>query len=387
MSAAGFAGFARPDGRVGTRNHLLVLSVTGLTGPTGRRIAERVRGAVFAGTPYGSGLLGADKAAHLRTLEGLAAHPNAGATLVVGADPPLVEEIAEAALARGTPVAALTLDGAGHDALRLVDDGVRHAARLAKEISAAQRVAAPLSALVLGLECGRSDPSSGLVANPAIGRIADEVVRAGGTAILGETTEWLGAEDRIAARAADPDLARRLVDAVLARERQAVAAGLDLTGTNPSRTNIDGGLTTIEEKSLGAVAKSGESPISGLLAYGEAPAGPGLHLMDAPAYAPESLTGFVAAGATLNLFATGVGNSFGSVLVPTVKITGNPDSARRLGTQIDVDLAAAFTGEETLQEAARRLLEAMRATASGAMTFAEILGDGEEVIARFGASL
>ncbi|MCF3936681.1 UxaA family hydrolase [Acuticoccus sp. M5D2P5] len=381
-----FLGYRRADGRVGTRNHVLVLSVTGLTGPSARRIAASVKGAVFAGTPYGSGLLGEDRAIHERALAGLAAHPNAGAVLVIGADEPLVESVA-AAVPEGIPVEALAFDRCGHDALRLVDTGVRHAARMAWRLSRARREEAPLSSLVLGLECGRSDPSSGLVANPTIGRVADRVVAAGGTAILGETVEWLGAEDRIAARAADPALGEALVAAVLRREAAAVAAGIDLTGTNPSRTNIDGGLTTIEEKSLGAVAKSGQSPIAGLVGYGEPPRASGLHLMDAPAYAPESLTGFVAAGANLILFATGVGNSYGAPLAPTLKVTGNPDTAARLTEQIDVDLSPAFEGKETPEDAADRLLAAAIATASGAATFAEIFGDGDEVISRFGAAL
>lgn len=382
-----FLGYRRADGRVGTRNHLLVLSVTGLTGPSGRRIAAALRGAVFAGTPSGTGLLGADRAAHERVLAGLATHPNIGGVLVVGADPPLVERVAAAARAVGTPTEALTLDGAGHDALALVDAGIRRGAHLARRVSHARREDVPLAALTLGLECGRSDPSSGLVANPALGHVADRVVAAGGTAMIGETVEWLGAEDRLAARAASPAVADAIVAAALAREAAAVAAGIDLTGTNPSRTNIDGGLTTIEEKSLGAIAKSGTGAIASVLEYGEAPSGAGLHVMDAPAYAPESLTGFVAAGATLILFTTGVGNSFGSVLAPTLKVTGNPDTAARLIEQIDVDLAATFLGQEAPSEGAGRLFEALLATASGAVTFNEVLGDGEEVIARFGAAI
>ncbi|WP_108662828.1 UxaA family hydrolase [Acuticoccus kandeliae] len=386
MREDAFLGFARKDGRFGTRNHLLVLSVTGLTGPASRRIAATLK-AVYAGSPYGSGLMGEDRATHRRALAGLATHPNAGGVIVVGADGLLVDEIAEAATASGKPTVALTFDHCNHDAHTLIDRGIRRGARLMKHLSRERREAIPLSGLVLGLECGRSDPSSGLVANPVIGRVADRVVAAGGVAIIGETIEWLGAEDRLAARAADPALARAIEGAVLRREAAAVAAGIDLTGNNPSRTNIDAGLTTIEEKSLGAVAKSGTSPVAGLLDYGEAPPCAGLHVMDAPAYAPESLTGFVAAGANLLLFATGVGNSYGSLIAPTVKVTGNPDSAARLTEQIDVDLSPAFNGDETMEAAADRLFRATLETSGGALTFAEIFGEGDEVISRYGAAL
>ncbi len=384
---AGFRGYPRPDGRVGTRDHLLILSVTGLTGPAARRIAASLRGALVVGTPHGSGLLGADAAAQERCLAGLAAHPNTGAVLVVGGDAPLVSRIAEAAAAAGRPVEALTIDGCGHDLLALADRGIRAGLRLAKAIAGASRVEVGLDRLCLGLECGRSDPSSGLVANPVVGSVVDRVVDAGGTAILGETTEWLGAEHRLAARAVDASIGRAIREAAGRREAMAVAAGIDLTGTNPSATNIAAGLSSIEEKSLGAVAKAGSRPIRGLLDYGAAPPGPGLWVMDAPAYAPESVTGFTAAGANLVLFTTGVGNAYGSVLAPTVKISANPETCARLGDQLDLDLSGVFIGRERPERAADALFALARSVASGRRVTAEILGETDEVLARFGPAL
>ncbi|WP_420392473.1 UxaA family hydrolase [Acuticoccus sp.] len=382
-----FEGYARADGRFGTRNHLLVLSVTGLTGPSGRRIAASLAGAVYAGTPYGGGMVGEDRATHRRALAGLAAHPNVGGVVVVGADEGAVDEVAAEATRVGTPVEPLVFDHVGHDALTLIDRGVRAGAVLLKDLSRQRRRSVPLSGLTLGLECGRSDPSSGLAANPLLGAVADAVADASGIAIVGETVEWLGAEDRLAERAASPALAESIRAAVVRRERLAIDAGVDLTGTNPSRTNIEGGLSTIEEKSLGAIAKAGTGPIAGLLAYAERPTAPGRWLMDAPAYAPESVTGFVAAGANLVLFTTGVGNSFGSRLAPTIKLTANAATAERLGTQVDVSAAALAAGREDLPEAARRLLEEVRAVASGTLTFSEIFGDGEETVSRLGEAL
>jgi altronate dehydratase large subunit len=213
------------------------------------------------------------------------------------------------------------------------------------------------------------------------------VVDAGGSAIIGETTEWLGAEDLLTKRAASPELAEAILGAAARREAMARDAGIDLTGTNPSATNIAGGLSTIEEKSLGAVAKSGSRKIRGLLAYAEAPPAPGLYVMDAPAYAPESLTGFTAAGCQLALFTTGVGNSFTSALAPTIKLGANPEACARLGQQLDFDASATFTGELAIEAAAEQLMTTIVEIASGARTWGEILIEGEEVISRFGPAL
>jgi altronate dehydratase large subunit len=337
--------------------------------------------------PYGSGMLGEDRAVNRRALAGFGRHPNVGAVLVIGADPPHVAAIAEEVAASGKPVEALTFDDCEHDALVLSDRGLRIGAGLARAISRRRRSAAGLDALCLGLECGRSDPSSGLIANPLIGRLADRVVGAGGRAILGETTEWLGAEHLLARRAASPAVAEAILAAAARRERLAIDAGIDLTGNNPSRTNIDAGLSSIEEKSLGAIAKSGSAPVAGVIGYAEPPPGPGLYLMDAPAYAPESLTGFTAAGAQLLLFSTGVGNSFASALAPTIKLSANPRTCARLAQQLDYKASAVFTGEQSLGAAADELLGVLLETASGALTWGEVLNEGEEVVSRYGPVL
>ena len=383
----GFLGYRWDDGSVGTRNHLMVLSVTGLTGPAARRIGRQLAGAVVVTTPYGSGLLGEDETANMRALQGLAAHPNVGAVLVVGGDEDRVEAVAGAARRSGRGVETLTLDHCDHDALRLAEMGVRAGARLLREASRRRRVRVGLADLFLGLECGRSDPSSGLVANPLLGRMADRVVAAGGRAVIGETTEWLGAEGLLAARARTPELARAIEVAAARREALAIAAGIDLTGHNPSATNIAAGLSSIEEKSLGAIAKSGSGPIDGLLGYAQAPGRPGLYVMDAPAYAPEFVTGFVAAGANLVLFTTGVGNFYGSALAPTIKVTANPETARRLPTLIDADASSAFEGRVPIETVEDDLLALLLDVASGSLTWAETVGEQDEVISRFGPAL
>ena len=233
------------------------------------------------------------------------------------------------------------------------------------------RAPALLSALTIGLECGRSDPSSGLVANPLLGRVADALVAAGGRAIIGETLEWLGAEHLLTPRARNQAVAEAIRAAVRAREAAAIAAGIDLMGTNPSPTNIASGLSSIEEKSLGNIAKSGTAPIEGVIGYGEAPAGPGLWVMDAPAYAPESLTGFVAAGAQVLLFTTGGGNSYTSLIAPTLKLSANPDACAALREQFDFDASGVFAGREDASTAADALRRQMLEVASGGATWGE----------------
>lgn len=382
-----FFGYLRPDGRAGIRNRLLVLSIGGLTGPAARRIAGSLRDGVAVVMPYEAGLIGEDKAINDRAALGLASHPNVGATLLVGDNPRVLDRISGQLETIGKAHAAVSLDGCGNDVIELVATAVRAGAKLIREASRQRREPVPLSGLTIGLECGRSDPSSGLVTNPLLGKVADLVVDGSGTAILGETLEWLGAEHLLVERARSPEIGMEIVAAVKRREQAALDTGTDLLGTNPTPTNIEAGLSSIEEKSLGSTAKSGNRTIEGLIGYGEAPRGPGLWVMDAAAYAPESLTGFVAAGAQLILFSTGVGNSYVSALAPTIKTSANPETSARLDTQLDFDAHAAFAGSTSIEELAEELLQTVLAVAGGALTWGEILGEGDEVVSRFGAAL
>ncbi|MEM6727628.1 MAG: UxaA family hydrolase [Pseudomonadota bacterium] len=379
------AGFARENGAVGVRNHLLILNLTGLTEMAARRAQAQLPGALCVSFPYGMGLVGADLAASTRLLAGLASHPNVGGAVLVSADRTRLEQVM-AALDGRSAMVDLCLDRVGHDALALTGDIVRAAAHLARRVSLQQRAPISLDKLCIGVECGLSDPTSGLAANRLIGAVTDRVVGAGGTVIMGETLEWLGVEDKLAARAVSPDVAEAITEAVARREALAQAAGIDLLGINPNRRNIEEGLTTIEEKAAGSIAKSGTAPIAGVLAQGEAPRGPGLWLMDQPSYSPESLTGFAAAGAQVALFSTGSGNSYTSALMPTIKITGNAETASRLDTQIDFDCSALMAGAP-FEAAAERLLDHLCAVASGALTFGEILGEGTEAFSRYGEAL
>ena len=385
--SSGFLGYRRADGQVGVRNHLLVLSTGGLTGQTARRIGAMLAGAVVVVLPHSAGLIGRDRDVHRRAIAGLATHPNVGAVLLVGDNPVVMEQARTDIEPSRRPFAGFTLDDCGHDALTLTDRAVRAGARLMREISGLRRTPAPVAALGIGLECGRSDPSSGLVANPLLGLVADWLVDAGGRAVIGETLEWLGAEHLLAGRARSPEVADAIRGAVLERERIAIAAGLDLTGSNPGPTNIAAGLSSIEEKSLGNIAKSGHRPIEGLLGYGEKPPAPGLWTMDASAYAPKSLTGFVVAGAQMLLFTTGVGNPYVSALAPTIKLSANPATCAAFRDQLDFDASGAFLGHDSLDATGEALWRRVLAVASGEATWGEILREGDEVLSRFGPAL
>jgi len=385
--SSGFLGYRRPDGRAGTRNHVLVLSILGLVGGAARRIARDVRGTLLVATPYGRGQFGDDKLVHERQLVGLARNPNVAAVLVVGADRKAADRVAAAVATTGKPVEVAALDDVHEDSLALGELGTRRAAVLVRDASRLRREACPASALFLGVECGHSDATSGLGANPLAGAAVDRVVDAGGTAVFGETVEWLGAEQLLARRGATPAVGEAIVAAVMRREAAVAATGFDLTGNNPGQENIRGGLSTIEEKSLGAIAKGGTRPIQGVLAIAEEPGRPGLYVMDAPAFSPESLTGFAASGANLMLFTTGAGNSFCNAIAPTLKISVRPDTVDRLPHQIDFDGSAVLAGAEEIDAAGARLFERILAVASGERSWGEILDEGDETFIRVGGSL
>jgi len=271
-----FAGYRRGDGRYGIRNHILVLGINGLVARAAERVARVVPHCVLVTSPYGRGQYGRDQDLHRAQLVGIAGNPNVAAALIIGADRATTESIASAVERTGKPVVALALDDVEEDALELSVRGVRIAATLARDASRQGRDRAPLAALVVAAECGHSDATSGIVANPLVGNVIDRVVDGGGTAMFGETIEWLGAEHLLAERGTR-DAGERIVDAVRRREAAVAATGVDLTGNNPGAENIRGGLSSIEEKSLGAIAKGGSRPIAGLLSIAESPRVPGLY--------------------------------------------------------------------------------------------------------------
>jgi altronate dehydratase large subunit len=379
--------FRRPDGSVGIRNHLLVMGINGLAVRATERIARAIAGAVCVPATAGRGQVEPDLALHRAQLVGLGRNPNAGAVLVVGVDEETTQAVAKPIAATGKPVSTVSFAEADEDMLTVVDLGTRRAVALARQISRMRREEVPVSGLILGVECGHSDATSGMVSNPVVGAAVYRLVALGAAAIVGETVEWLGAEHLLARRARTPELGDAIVRAVRAREAMAAQSGTSLVGNNPGEENIRGGLSTIEEKSLGAVVKCGPGQIDGLLAVAQKPSGGGLYLMDGPAFSPESMTGFTAAGAQLILFTTGPGNSFASALAPTVKISAQPEAVRRLPEQIDFDASGGLTRARSVAELGDELVAAILEVAEGTLTLGEILGEGLEVPTRVRGSL
>ncbi len=382
-----FQGYLRADGRVGVRNHMLILGINGLALRSSERIARNLPGSLLVATSAGRGQVEPDLGLHLDQLVGLGRNPNVGAVLVVGVDQATSDDVAARIALSGKPVASVSFAECGEDALAISDLGLRRATELSRAASRARRTRVEPTALVVAVECGHSDATSGLASNPIVGAAVDRLVAAGACVIVGETVEWLGAEHLLARRAADADVAARIHAAVAGREAIAIASGRSLTGNNPGEENIKGGLSTIEEKSLGAIVKSGTGTIAGMLGVAEAPPGPGLYLMDGPSFSPDSMTGFAAAGATIMLFTTGPGNSFASAIAPTLKISAHPETVTRLPAQIDFDASPILAGAETLAEGSERLVEAVLDVADGTLTLGEIVGEGLEVPTRIRGSL
>ena len=379
-------GYRRDDGRVGIRNLVVVMAAADNVNPLVRKLAGTVPDTVCLPASYGRGQLGEDLEITLRTMAGLAAHPNVADCLIDSFEAASAERVAEAVRAMGREVTELSLleEGGLSTALQKGGELLRKMIENARTIDTQE---VDVSEFLLGLECGGSDTTSGLFGNPSLGAFADALIEAGGSAIFSEPVECLGGEDLIGARARTPEARRDMIAAIHRFRDIALLAGVDLTGVNPTADNIAGGLTTIEEKSLGAIAKSGSGPIEGLIGYGERPRGKGLWFMDAPAAAVENLTAISASGAQAILFVTGSGNPVGHPIAPTIKICANSQTVARMPEHIDVDLSPIFADTFDTQKGARRIAEAFAATVNRQETAAERLDYLESNISRFGLSV
>ena len=384
---AHFQGYVRATGRPGIRNRLVVLSVCGLNAPGARKVAAALPGAALISTGYGRGQLAEDKAFHDGMLADFGTHPNAGAAIILAPDRDMRLQYQEQIEAAGRPVAGLSLQEAGEDGEALAASAIAAGRELQAQLEAERRARCPIADLVIAMECGHSDASSGIVANPLVGDLADALIAAGGAALFSETMEWLGTEPRLYDRCATPQVADRLRHLVEARHRIARDAGRDVRLGNPGPQNHEGGITTLEEKSFGAVSKGGTGPIAGALAQGETVPGPGLYLMDTPTLSPESISSMVAGGAQLVCFTTGHGNPYGSALAPTLKVTANPETAARLPRQIDFDASPAFTGVRGRGDLLPDLAALVADVCAGRQTAAERAGECDEVVSRLGPSI
>ena len=382
-----FNGYKRKDGSVGIRNKLLIISITGLTGPTSRKISSFLQGSLFVDNPYGGGVIGDDNLRQETAIIGFCKNPNIAAVLIISADPPKGNFIKSKLKKIEKPVSLLTLDECNHDGIKLFEKGLRAGAKLIKEISNYRREKVSLKKMIIGLECGRSDPSSGIISNPIMGLVSDKLVYLGGSVILGETIEWLGAEHLLIKRAVSNKIKNKIMNSLNSQMNYAKSRNINLLGNNPGFQNIEAGLSTIEEKSLGNVAKSGTSKIQDVIDWGEQPREKGLNLMHAPSYAPESLSGFSSAGCQLILFSTGVGNSFNNHIAPTIKFSANPTACEKLSEQLDFKCSDVIQEKKSLQKSSKELWELIIDICSGSLTWGEVLTESSEVFSRIDKSL
>ena len=334
----------------------------------------------------GRGQLGDDKLAYRRQLIGLASHPNNGAVLIVGADRISADAVADALSVNQKPHAVVTLDDVHEDALALTDGASGSARASRTKLAANAGPPCPSPTYSWEIECGHSDATSGLVSNPLAGATSDLLVDLGATTVVGETLEWLGAEHVLARRAVSKSVAEAIVAAVQRREASAAATGMNLVGNNPGPENIRGGLSSIEEKSLGAIAKAGARPISPCSLSARSKGRPGLHLMDGPGFSPEIAHGIRRIRHPDHAVHHRAGQRLLDRLAPTIKISAHPETARRMPEQIDFDASPVLLGKEEAGGAARRLLSLVVDVASGSPTWGEILDEGDEVPVRLGAS-
>jgi len=383
--ARAFQGYRRENGDAGVRNWVAVISVMDNCNPVTRAITQAVSGTIPVTTLFVRGQFGEELEFAFESLAALGRNPNVASVLLVGLEESSTEEVARRIRPTGKRVEAVHLQPNG--TVQCIADGTRHAAALAIAASALRREACPMSKLVIGVECGGSDTTSGLSCNPTIGRMADRLIAEGGTVIISETSEFIGADHLFAARAADATVREAFVRAVRSMESMAIARGVDMREAQPSPDNKRGGLTTVEEKALGAMAKAGSSPLVGVLRYGEAPKRKGLHFMDAPAAAVENLTALAAGGCQLTFFGTGVGNPIGSTVAPTVKVCGNVNTLRSMADNIDFDASGILEQAARIPDVGDRLYDYAIEVASGTCLTSEVLGVRETAISRFALSL
>ena len=383
-----FWGYSRPDGSVGVRNHVLILPATRNVNYICHRIALAVPGVTTFYTTGEYGRTGSDRKRLARFLTGIARNPNVANVLLIGMPhgygyPEFQTDALAAEIARsGTRLEILNVDRCGGLEGTVVQ-GIRLARELVREATAMRREAAPLSKLTIGMKCGDSDATSGLAGNPALGRAVDRLIDAGGTALFSETLELIGAEQTLVQRAKTPEVAQRLLRLIADWEARAASIGEDLRTINPIPENIAAGITTLEEKSLGAVEKTGTRELSGVLDYCERPGEPGLWLMDAWMSSYSLLPSFAAAGAQLVLYQLG-GNELPpedaplsavdpGLVAPLLTISGNPRTAKAAGDYLDVSTGGVLLGTETLDAAGERILGEIVRAANGRATRGETM--------------
>ena len=373
-------GYRRENGRIGVRNHVVIIPVDDLSNAAAEGVAHLIRGTMAIPHPYGRLQFGEDLELTFRTLIGTGRNPNVAAAIVIGIEPNWTERIVQGIAETGKPVEGFSIERSGD--LKTIEAAARRAVQFVQWASELKREPFELGELVVSAKCGESDTTLGLASNPAVGRVLERLVDAGATAIFGETSEITGAEDIVASQAATPEVAEEFMRAFRSYQEFIKSQGVDLLGSQPTQGNIRGGLSTIEEKALGNIQKIGRNKVQSVLAPAEEPKGPGLHFMDSSSAAAEMVTLCAAAGSVVHFFATGQGNVVGNPIVPVIKLCANPVTVRTMSEHIDVDLSDMLKLKLSLDEAADKLMEVLVRTVNGRLTAAEVLRHDEFVLTK-----
>jgi len=382
LSNTTFWGFKRENGRVGVRNHVIVLPVDDLANAAAQAVEHNVKGSMALPHPYGRLQFGADLELHFRTLIGTGSNPNVAAVVVIGIEEGWTNRVVEGIKKTGKPVVGFGIELHGdHDTIHRASKAAREFVQWSSELRREER---PLKELWVSTKCGESDTTSGCGANPTVGNVFDKLYPHGVTMVFGETTELTGGEHLVAARCKNEEVKKKFqfmfdrYQEVINRHKTS-----DLSDSQPTKGNIAGGLTTIEEKALGNIQKIGRKcVIDGVLDKAEAPTGPGLWFMDSSSAAAEMVTLCAASGYVVHLFPTGQGNVIGNPILPVIKLCANPRTVRTMSEHIDVDVSGMLRKELTPDQAGDKLLECMFRTANGRLTAAEALGHREFVLTR-----
>jgi altronate dehydratase large subunit len=383
-----FQGYKRENGQYGVRKHILVLSSVVCANHVVNQIAENVKIAVPFCHANGCGQLGIDREQTLHTLIGVGKNPNVAAVLIVslGCESLPTDVLFEEIKSTGKRLEYINIQDEG-GSVRTVGKGIKIASSWSEDIQKEKRVPVRISELTIGLECGGSDATSGLFANPVLGYVSDSIVDNGGTSILSETPEFIGAEHILAKKTFSKKIAQEIYKIVNNFEKKAMEMKVDIRITQPSPGNQKGGITTIEEKSLGCIAKAGRSLINEVVTYAGPPKKKGLIVMDTTGFDVESVTGMISGGAQIVLFTTGRGTPVGSPIAPVIKITGNNETFMNMEDNIDFNVGQIIHERKSIEEMGNILLKELLSVASGKITKAEKLGHHEVGITRIGPSI
>ncbi len=378
-----FLGYKRDDGTVGVRNHVLILPTTVCASHVARRISDETPGTVSLPHEHGCAQKGVDYEQTKRILVGIARNPNVAAVLLVGLGCETVRapDVKDEIISSQKPVEILIIQESG-GTLKSIAEGSEIARKMVEYANKLERTEVGVESLIVGTQCGGSDACSGVSGNPASGHASDLVVEAGGTVILAETTEMIGAEHLLAQRARNEDVGQQVLELVHRVEDRAQALGVDIRGANPTPGNIEGGLTTLEEKSLGAIVKAGMTTVNEVVEHAHKPTQKGLVIMDSPGQDTASIAGELASGAQIITFTSGRGTPVGSPIAPVVKIATNSIVFSKMEDNIDVNAGTVIDGAETPKEVGQRIFELILEVASGELTKSEVLGHREFSIDR-----